>query len=244
MKALVVRGRFFWGYSVKRPLVSAAQLALRVPPPSTLVGALAYACGADTESEEGKSGVFSAARRLLKEVRWAAFGFDERIDQLALGLLETSDVTRALVAPYLRPEHRKNIQFAAQAFGKIYVPGIAAKIVYFGEGVDAFRDCAYSIVRLGSKESLFHIDDVWLDKVSKAGSEAVATSLYVRADAATPESEAEVEQVRVWPLEEEGYLLWRGSKGAELTLYVPKYLTPVRYVAKNPVVFGDETYAL
>lgn len=244
LKALVVRGRFFWGYSIKRPLVSAAQPALKVPPPTTLVGALAYACGGSAESEEGDGGIFSSARGILRKVQWAAFGFDERVDQLALGLLEVSDMARALVAPYLRPEHRESIQFAAQAFGKIYAPGMAAKIVYFGEAVDSLRDCAHSIVRLGSKESLFHVDEVNLERVSRAKGDEVVTSIYVRADAATPESMTDVEQVKVWPLEEDVFQLWRGSAGGDLVLYVPKYLAPVRYTAKNPVVFGDETYAL
>ncbi len=236
MEVLVVRGRFHWGFSVKYPLQSAAQLSLLAPPPTTLVGALAFGCNDGIESVDGRS----AAVKYLKYVRWAAFGFDEAIG-VKLSVLATADMTRNVISPYVR--RRGEQLFGVQAMGKVYLPGIRVKLAYFGEGLSQLVKCAWQMTRVGNKESLFEPVEVDVFKAEGVDRESFATSFYVRADAARPLNVDEVVEQTVWPLGEESFRFF-GEPPPEVKLYVPARLKEVEYEGSNVIKFGDELYAL
>jgi CRISPR-associated protein Cas5, Apern subtype len=239
MEVLLVRGRFHWGFSVKYPLQSAAQFSLLAPPPTALLGALAYGCNDGVEtSEDGRS----AAAKLLKYVRWAAFGFDEHIHGLRLRLLAVADMTRNIAAPYVR--EAEQALFSVQAMGKVYVAGMRVKLAYFGEGLSGLMRCGWQITRIGSKESLFEPAEVELLKAESTGAKRFATSLYVRADVAKPLDPTKVAELEVWPLAEEPFYLWKGRPKEVVKLYLPARFEEVEYEGENVVKFGEELYAV
>jgi CRISPR-associated protein Cas5a/b/c len=239
MEVLIVRGRLHWGFSVKYPLQSAAQFPLLIPPPTTLVGALAYGCNEGVETSEDR---VSAAARLLNNVRWAAFGFDETLRGLRLSLLAVADMSRNIAAPYVRKAEQA--LFAVQAMGRVYAAGMRIKIAYLGEGLSKLVKCGWQITRIGSKESLFEPSDVELHKVERVDAKTFATSLYVRADVARPTDPSKVTEWEVWPLAEGSLHFWRGGPQKVVKLYLPLRLEEVSYESERVIKFGEELYAL
>lgn len=236
LKALLVVVRFHWGFSIKRPLHSAAQFSLSVPPPTTLVGALSYACGAQRDSPE-------EAARLLNHIKWATFGFLER-SPLLLESLKVGDMNRNLIAPFMRSQHRTpDRYFGVQAMEKIYVPGFKALVVYFGE-VERYRDCAWGIVRIGSKESLVDVLEVEFHDVKPVGQGRFETELYVNAGWARPIAGGFAEEY-TWPLTPNAFIPGqRLSESEFVKLYLPESLEPIAYESPYVIEFGERRYAL
>ncbi|MEZ0248720.1 MAG: type I-A CRISPR-associated protein Cas5a [Thermoproteus sp.] len=233
MKALVVRLQIHWGFSVKMPNQSAAQFAVYMPPPTTLVGALAYACGYKRDAG-GDAG------ELLRDVRWASFGFLEDVD-VPLDVLVVGDFNKNLIAPYQRSDNRMlDMAFGVQAMEKVYAPGFEALAVYFGD-VERYKDCAWSIVRLGNKEALTNVLDVEVCDVARVGAGVFKTPLYVNADWAKPRGD--VVELKAWPLRPESFV--PGNKPSEfVTLYAPAFLRPAAYESQHVVEFCGQQYAL
>lgn len=213
MEVLVVRGRFHWGFAVRAPGQSAVQTPFLFPPPGTLIGALARAAGsADADHYGG----------LEREVRWAAFGYEEEIPGLPVASLVSVDITRHLVAPYVRKEYRKEEQykFAAVPTGKVYAPAFRAVLFYFGERMSRLRDVAWGIFRIGNKESLFEVREVEICRVSKAAGSEVETLVYVPKDKAVPILPDRVVELKMWLRE-----------GIDVFVYAPRRLEKVPYKA-------------
>lgn len=166
MKVLKVHLKLHWGFSIRKPYFSASQPSFKVPPPSTLIGALARAFASykrlpEVIAKASKHGreYYSSCVELLRFCKWVTVAV---IDENMLpfeGPIETKDLMRALIAPYLR---RSNIYpgsrmlYAPQAHGKIYFPDLDMVASYFvnDEIVKDLERIAWSIVAVGSKESV------------------------------------------------------------------------------------------
>jgi CRISPR-associated protein Cas5a/b/c len=176
-----------WGYSVKRPLFSASQPALLVPPPTALLGALARAAayfhGWPEAIQDGLA-LYSSARLLLERVRWAAAALvDERFIG-PLGPVETRDLTRALIAPYLRTDHAypgSPMLFGVQPHGKVYAPSMRVAVLFLATD-EKVRDYARCILSIGSKESVVSVDGVEVSEVRVAEASEVETRYYFPSD--------------------------------------------------------------
>ena len=184
VKAVV---EFHWGYSIKRPAFSAAQPALLVPPPTTLLGALAKAAASlkgwpEAFAAAPGGALYSSAARILELVPWAALALrDERFVSPLLGIFETRDITRALIAPYLR---RANVRpdspflFAVQPHGKVYAPSMRADVLFLARSREV-GEWALGLQSLGSKEGVVSTLDVEVAEARPRGaSGAVETSYY------------------------------------------------------------------
>lgn len=195
--AIKVEIEFHWGYSVKRPIFSASQPALLVPPPTSLVGALAgaagYANGWPEAFQQGPltrkgrrgfitSEFYSSAARILKEVAWASLALtDSRFIGPLIGIAETRDIIRSLIAPYQRRTHvypGSKTLFGVQPHGKIYVPSMRAHLLYLAKGEEVVR-WARTIGRIGSKESIVSVVDAEIGEARILdGVEHVRTQYY------------------------------------------------------------------
>ncbi|MEM0495267.1 MAG: type I-A CRISPR-associated protein Cas5a [Thermofilum sp.] len=193
--AVKVAVEFHWGYSVKRPFFSASQPALAVPPPTALVGALARAAasleGWPEAVEEGQgakpargsaSRLYSGAARVLDKVLWASLALtDERFVSPLIGIVETRDIIRALIAPYQRRDNiypGSALLFGVQPHGRVYAPSMRASILYLAKGSEVAR-WAYALQSVGSKESIVSVVDVEVGEARvREGGGSVETRYY------------------------------------------------------------------
>jgi CRISPR-associated protein Cas5a/b/c len=156
LRALLVEGVFHWGYSVRLISESAAAQQYLVPPPSTLIGALAFSLNLLKDFPEfaeirtgqqrargrgHRSGVeeetelMSGAARLLNVVIWATFAFSDELSvsgrAFAVGY---SDFIRCFRLIYQRGiRHRwedYDMWYGIGAHGKVYACGAGFKILY------------------------------------------------------------------------------------------------------------------
>ncbi|MCU7786886.1 type I-A CRISPR-associated protein Cas5a [Pyrobaculum sp. 3827-6] len=223
MEAIVVRGQFHWGFAIREPLQSALQSPLFLPPPGTLIGALARAV------EKVESRRYGG---LEDKIKWAAFGFDEKIPGLSLTSLAIVDINRHLKAPYSRKERRSlpEYKFAAVPTGKVYVPAFKVVLLYLGEGISRLGQAAWGISRLGSKESLFTVLEVQMCRVTERKDGELNTSLYVPKDKASPLVPDNVMELELWRQE-----------GEKVKVYAPRMLEEVPYKAER-VEICDQQY--
>ncbi|RSN72531.1 MAG: type I-A CRISPR-associated protein Cas5 [Thermoproteota archaeon] len=173
-----------WGYSVKRPVFSASQPALLIPPPTSLLGALARAVAYFKEWPETimiKGKLYSSASLLIQDVPWTALALaDERFIGPILGLIETRDMIRALIAPYQRREHAypgSRVLFGVQPHGKIYAPSMHLYVIYFTRTRD-IEKYIWSITSLGNKESTVSVSDVRIAEVELNAGDNEIETLY------------------------------------------------------------------
>ena len=156
--------RMAWGASNRNPLVSAGGPSYMLPPPSTIIGAVARGIaklkgwGELTRLDRG---VYSTAFRLARHVLAAGAGLLEG------SLAPVSLTNRYLAIPYQRPENRKNMAlwFGAQAMGYAFTSDARLCIAaVFGDeiaSIVSLRELelsAASLLSLGSKESLVSVE--------------------------------------------------------------------------------------
>jgi len=175
MKALLVEGVFHWGFSVRIITESAGAQYYPLPPPSTLIGALAYGVNAllahpECEAQKRKN-LYSGARRLRRAVKWAAFALS---DELSVGgkaaAIGYSDFIRSFRLIYQRGVRhqleQKRMWYGISAHGKVYACGAGFKVLYLidergleelGVSEDVLVRSALSIVRIGAREGLVSI---------------------------------------------------------------------------------------
>ncbi|MEM3944088.1 MAG: type I-A CRISPR-associated protein Cas5a [Thermofilaceae archaeon] len=197
LTAVRVTVEFHWGYSVKRPFFSASQPALAVPPPTALIGALARAAasiegwpeavaesGQPTGSQRGSTvhRLYSGAVRVLDRVLWASLALtDERFVSPMIGIVETRDIIRALIAPYQRRDNiypGSALLFGVQPHGRVYAPSMRAHVLYLAKGSEAAA-WAYAIQSIGSKESIVSVVDVEVGEARvRGGGGSVETRYY------------------------------------------------------------------
>lgn len=178
MLALLVEGVFHWGFSVRLVTESAGAQYYPYPPPSTLIGALAYGVSAVkglpecvvTPAGRGGAGVLSTAAQVHRAVRWAAFAFSDRFSTGRAAAVGYSDFIRAFRLPYQRGTRhtwdQSEMWYGVNAHGRVYACGAGFKVIYLadeerlgelGLGERDLLRAAYSIVRVGARESLVSV---------------------------------------------------------------------------------------
>lgn len=170
---------FHWGFWVRAPFTSRYQESLTIPPPTTLIGALAepliqlgFLKGVRGETIKTDLGVSSAASLLDSIIPTASFCFDGTQNGFAY-----EDINRYITLHYQQkakdpsgirrylPQYRTG----ALRVGKVSMPsgrGIACYIIDADAAHGIFSDdpersllqAAYNITRLGSKESIVSVE--------------------------------------------------------------------------------------
>ena len=178
MLALLVEGVFHWGFSVRIVTESAGAQCYPYPPPSTLIGALAYGMSSVSElpecrlSASGKRvSLVSSAAIVYTAVPWAAFAFSDATAvagrSVAVGY---SDFIRAFRLLYQRGARhtweQRDMWYGVNAHGKAYACGAGFKVIYLVDEEELGKlgltergllVAAYSIVRIGARESLVSV---------------------------------------------------------------------------------------
>ncbi|RLG87853.1 MAG: type I-A CRISPR-associated protein Cas5 [Thermoprotei archaeon] len=194
MYLLKVDISFHWGFSVKKPFYSATQPCYRVPPPTSLLGALARGVqylkrGSEVIVEQ--SAYYSSVKLLLETVPYTFFSFRDVNVEPTLGLPVTMDITRVLLAPYLRAEHaaKPEYRFGIQPHGKVYAPCLKATLGYLIKEIEedyvdlnVLEKAAWCISSLGTKESLVAVHRVQLLKLKKLDRREVSTKFWFEKD--------------------------------------------------------------
>jgi CRISPR-associated protein Cas5a/b/c len=178
MLALMVEGVFHWGFSVRLVTESAGAQYYPYPPPSTLIGALAYGVSVVKELPEcvvttaggGGAGILSTAAQVHRAVRWAAFAFSDEFSVGHAVAVGYSDFIRAFRLPYQRGTRhtwdQSDMWYGVNAHGRVYACGAGFKAIYLadekgleelGLGEHDLLGAAYSIVRVGVRESLVSV---------------------------------------------------------------------------------------
>lgn len=189
----MVRARFLWGFSIKRPLTSKAQPSYSTIPPTTLIGALSLPIAVsrgygEVFQRDGKR-IYSSSHKILDFVIAASSAFEERNGRAPVGIY-WEDLNRYAIHQFQRAERRalKEYMFGAIDIGKIYAPEGVVKIVYIIDSgraqqllgsrwrSDLLR-YAYQITRIGSRESLVTIVDAKLAELRPVDRE-FCTALY------------------------------------------------------------------
>jgi CRISPR-associated protein Cas5a/b/c len=248
MLALLVKGAFHWGFSVRIVTESAGAQYYPYPPPSTLIGALTYGLSAVAGLPECRlsadAALMSSAASMYGIVRWAAFAFSDGTSVVqrsaAIGY---SDFIKAFRLPYQRGARhtweQRDMWYGVSAHGKVYACGSGFKALYLidegrlkGLGVSDsdLLTAAYSIVRIGARESLVSVAAAEASRdvtVSMAGEVKAPfeTEYYFPARLAEDVEEAETVHlprldVRLWEFRPEGPVALHDHEG----YYVPSSL--------------------
>ncbi|MEM1554720.1 MAG: type I-A CRISPR-associated protein Cas5a [Thermoproteota archaeon] len=191
MKALLVEGLFHWGFSVRVVTESAGAISYHVPPPSTLMGALAYGLVINRAYPEviveNEKTIKSSVAKLKDVVKWATFAFVNGSSKISA--VRYSDFIRSFRLPYQRGVRHEepDYWYGISASGKVYALGTGFKILYFlntksleENGISDLElfKAAYSIIRLGAKEGIISITGVSISKKMSKVSPPINTDYY------------------------------------------------------------------
>ncbi len=225
-KLLLVEIVFSWGYMVRPPFVSGGGSSLPYPPPTTLVGAIAYPYNklfkpVEIEYTGGKA--YSPATKLLEHISYATMAY------LDIGAVETIDITRHYTYAYIRLEHKRHEErwAAIVGVGKTYFPRRAVIAYIVDNGIaDTLYKVSWCISRIGSKEGIVSVRkamllDIELDTSGKK----VWKTIYP-----TPRSIADCQEncdtAYFWRLCREAYTSLAGLLPRQ---YMEPYLVPEEY---------------
>ena len=173
--ALKVTYRHTWGYRISYPYQSSAQATLTYPPPSTLIGALAYPFFMNLNYPEAyrDKEVVSVAYKLARNI--ISVNFSYSIDENHVPI-KYGDISRLSTISYLEPKFRKDMKFwfAIQSMEKVFYTG-KSDVVYLID-IDSLisetgakdiakliETSAYTINRVGSRESVVSVERVVID---------------------------------------------------------------------------------
>jgi CRISPR-associated protein Cas5a/b/c len=158
--AVLVKLRAPGGITVNYPLAPVPSPHYPLPPPTTLVGALAYPFLRLRESKETVEGSFSPAVKILDMVPYASAGTD--------GWVRTREVERIFQLMYQKKIRWNDMSLAYSvgarglsrfADDKLYVLYIITE--------KSLIDYAYGIVRIGKKEGIVSVEDVCYEELEK-----------------------------------------------------------------------------
>ena len=179
--------RLSWGMRIRPPATSAGGPSLPLPPPSTVIGALARGIASikGWGEMEGEGEARSTAYRLAKHVLAAGAGILEGFVALY------SDTMRYLSIPYMRRENRRqpSLWFGAQAFGVAMAANsrlcLAASfsdsLIDEGIGLRDLEAAAWGLTCLGSKEGIVSVEEAGAGVIE--ASRGGVTGYYLPAEA-------------------------------------------------------------
>ena len=174
VKALVIKGLHHWGFSIRVPLQSAAGKSYPVPPPSTIIGALAKPycineVGYSTNNSLSCVVNFIRRKILAKELKWVTYGL------IKGAAVPYSDLGRELRSPY-RQSGKRTIKesFGVAAFGKTYSPSSVFVIIAVLDDQandEEWVKLGWQMTSLGSKESIVTIMNVSINNLEQSKGE-------------------------------------------------------------------------
>ncbi|ALL00356.1 CRISPR-associated protein, Cas5a family [Pyrodictium delaneyi] len=204
---LVSKAKLAWGFSVRYAGLSAAQPALPLPPPTTVIGfyaePLARLLGL---SEYSHNDICSPAGLLAKYTLAAGAGLDPESPS---GLTVYSEVTHVVSLPYQRERKQwETYAWSVQALGASYGPsallllglvvdaeGLAREL---GEKVSNVIDyLAWAGWRLGSKEGLVSVTKAYVSDAIQSN-DMFSTLLYQDKDIVQPLDLGYVREIVMW----------------------------------------------
>mgnify|MGYP000509965550 CR=1 FL=1 len=184
-----------WGFMLTQVGATKSRIALRVLPPTTLIGALAYSLFHDKLPEERV--VSSAGKRKgLSIVSAADYLRDVLISvnaKINVPFIRYADLSRI----FFYDVRRKVLKSDAVAVGKIYTGRGDIRVTYLFDSElaeeklgtrwkEELAVAAMSIVRVGSKESIVSAIRVEYGEAKPVEAREVETSYYFPSYAATP----------------------------------------------------------
>jgi CRISPR-associated protein Cas5a/b/c len=230
---LVSKVKLAWGFSVRYAGLSAAQPALPIPPPTTVIGFYAEPLARMLGLRENGHGEYCSPAGLLAEYTLAAAAALD--PDSPSGSVAYSEVTRVLSLPYQRKrENWERYAWSVQALGSSYAPStlLLLSIVVDVDGLSkALGEDVASMVeylawagwRLGSKEGIVAVVDAHVSEAEQR-SGAFESLFYQNAAATRPLDLGSVTEIRMWKPSREVFC------GTSMT---PEY--EVYYLPVNPV---------
>jgi CRISPR-associated Cas5-like protein len=183
---------FSWGFSVRPPGLSAGGPSLPLPPPSTLVGAIAAGVARILGWPEAELLAVSTGRRGASRLAITSSTWRLARHLLAAGarlrgpVAQAQDLVKYSTLPYQSPGNIADPSqwFGAQNFGLALAPGIELDAVVVlddeveDEGVtrEVLEAAATAIQRVGSRESIVHVIEYSVGDAREAG--GGETALY------------------------------------------------------------------
>lgn len=160
---LLVELFFSWGHFIKPPYLPLGGHSLPYPPPTTLIGALAYPyykyLGLNKEIELINGEPYSSSVKLLEYVKYSSMGY------LNPMITQIIDINKYHIFGYVRDEYRGDTTkwTSVIGVGKTYVlsRAVAAYLIKRDYG-ELFSKIAWGISRIGSKEGLVAVNKVHL----------------------------------------------------------------------------------
>ncbi|MCX8186883.1 MAG: type I-A CRISPR-associated protein Cas5a [Sulfolobales archaeon] len=161
MKLIIAKAKVFWGYSIKQPTQTAAQDPIPLPPPTTVLGALASPYAKYLKLPEVvkvNNRNYSTAVKLLLDdvVRYSTSGL---MDSTAV---KYSDISKNIMLIYQRHKG-KEYYFAVQAMGKVYTPTMRESLLLafiVNKDTELMSKLCWGITAIGNKEGLISVYDV------------------------------------------------------------------------------------
>jgi len=244
MKALRILGSYHWGYWIRMPFTSKFQFSLPIPPPTTLMGALAkpiftnFILTGETIYDDRLGSLLSPVYLIEKEGLLKAcsiYLLDQAFyweDINIYILLHFQELTKSTKEEKEAGGRRYLLKYRKGAIptGKVFYPDGRFIAVYLidenvGErilGKDweiRLIKASYEINRIGSKESIVSIHDVEIINANIIEDRKVRTKFYFRADLA--------EDIRGSFYREK---FWRSGWGRKMEAVFLEYIIPGRRI--------------
>jgi len=177
----LVKVRVFYGTSIALPLASTSTPIYPLPPPTTVLGALAYPylrlreLRGEAKPYEDLRQHAEKLKKLLGDVVYVAAG--------AEGYVSIRTLEQIYQEIYLRKQHwGKGMAFSVGVKGLTTYADNVLLLLYIAKDPDILR-YTYGIVRVGRKEDIVAVEDVIIDRLEKYvnGSQfaTVTTPFYV-----------------------------------------------------------------
>ena len=194
----------FWGYSIKVPSTSAFEPALLMPPPTTLLGALARGLSFILRAKKFSIGEIVTLRPLSRSKKPKLVSFSVTIlDFIKYATAcpigdfcfnQTHDMVRTEAIPYLQSKYltQPSTWFGVHAWGRTYVPNASLRICFCIDGEkaeeklgkdwrDFLKGSIACIMAVGAKESMVCVDydSILLARAEISDLRTVTTRYYL-----------------------------------------------------------------
>ncbi|MEM0172099.1 MAG: type I-A CRISPR-associated protein Cas5a [Thermoproteota archaeon] len=235
MLGIRVEGRFHWGFWVRIPNTSKVQSSLTIPPPTTLIGSLAYPLFRSIpEFGEVRPKVRESKTHKKEEgILSSTYLLNEAVISCSIYLLDSAfpleDVSKYNTLLFQRKERRYLLRYRSGILtsGKILYPDGRVVIAYllnpeklsvllkngFKEKIE---NAAWQISRVGSKESIFSVDNVEIFDEVPPVKGTVETKFYF------PATAGEVGEMDLYYRDN----FWKGGWGNLDELEFVEYIIP------------------
>jgi CRISPR-associated protein Cas5 subtype I-A len=246
-----IMAKTHWGYSIRTFPASATQKSIAVPPPTTIVGALACAYATTSKlnreySLVGKDFMAYPVEFLQEfDIKYATLHLHEQAGEQTLQTIRY--FTMPVQAPKADIARFAETLKVAEMFGPVQIGYVAAPLTTLTLTILSSKplpkEAAWSISRLGSRDSLIAIEkttqsEVELQKVNM-GEKIYLVNTYYPMDLAAPQPPATytIERMPI-PLSREEWLQWFSfrphspSIERNVIIPLPRQYTPVK-ILKN-----------